>query len=266
MIPSIDIRSVHLRVSDLERSIAFYAGQLGFTVDTREKNTARLFASTARHATTVNDRLVLTEARSARPAASDTAGLFHAALLLPSRAALGSWLRGAANAGVEFHGFSDHGVSEAIYLADPDGNGLEIYADRPSAVWPRRNGELAMITDPLRVPELLAAGAHVSEPPLSGAHWGHLHFRVTDLDASEAFYRETLGLVRTQTFGTSARFLAADGYHHQLGLNTWGDVRLPLQTEALGLAGALIATRSVSAAQDVKDPDGISLRLEPLHP
>jgi len=258
MNPSVEIRSVHLRVSDLARSVNFYARQLGFAMVS--ESAARAELATAPLGPTL---LTLTEDRAAPRAPAHTAGLFHAALLLPSRAALGRWLRHAADAAVEFDGFSDHGVSEAIYLADPDGNGLEFYADRPREAWPQRDGELAMFTHPLALPDLLAAATPSGEPPLAGARWGHLHLRVTDLDRSETFYRETLGLTLRQRFGSSARFLAADGYHHHLGLNTWGGIRQPQPPGALGLVEATLASPTVDSPRSPHDPDGIALQLVP---
>lgn len=207
--------------------------------------------------------LVVSEDRSAPAAAPAAAGLFHAALLLPSRAALGRWLRTAQKAGVDFTGFSDHGVSEALYLSDPDGNGLEFYADRPRELWPRADGELAMDTLPLDLVSLLAAGdaADPTEPVLHGAGWGHFHFRVTHLDRSEKFYRETLGVTLTQSYGSSARFLGADGYHHHLGLNTWGQPRAPHSATALGLVEVSFARAAAQKTQLFRDPDGIPVRL-----
>ena len=259
MNPSLQLASVHLRVADLARSVEFYVRQLGLVVVTRDDIHAELAATTGTPAL-----LTLTEDRAAPPAPRDAAGLFHAALLFPDRAALGGWLRQAADAGVEFDGFSDHGVSEAIYFSDPDGNGLEFYADRPRAAWPFRHGELAMTTEPLDVPSLLQAGASAQAPATKGAQWGHLHLRVTDLDRSEKFYRDTLGVAVTQGTYPGARFLAADGYHHHLGLNTWGHPRAPRPPGALGLAGATFARAGVTAAQTVHDPDSIALRLVEL--
>jgi catechol 2,3-dioxygenase len=262
--PSLQLRSIHLRVSDLARSVGFYAGQLGFVVVRQTAGAAELATSPAGPAL-----LTLTEDRTAPAPPPNAAGLFHAALLLPTRAALGHWLRRTAETGVRFDGFSDHGVSEAIYFSDPDGNGLEFYADRPREAWPRHEGEIAMGTEPLAVPDLLAAAAGVpaSEPTLTGAAWGHLHLRVTNLDRSEKFYSETLGVTLTQRYGTSARFLAADGYHHHLGLNTWGHPSQPYpQTPpALGLIDASFVRAAATAGHAVRDPDGIAVRIFTVH-
>jgi catechol 2,3-dioxygenase len=253
----LELRHLQLRVANLARSTDFYARQLGF-VPVRERPGRTDFAAEAGGPTL----LMLVEERTASVAPTDAAGLFHGAVLLPNRAALGRWLRLAADAGVEFDGFSDHGVSEAIYLTDPDGNGLEFYADRPPSDWPRRDGELAMSTLPLDVPALLAEGAKApSLPPLAGARWGHLHLRVTDLERSDAFYQSALGMAVTQRSYPGARFLAADGYHHHLGLNTWGRPRQPRPATALGLAEATFARSGLAAESRLLDPDGISLRL-----
>lgn len=260
MTTSLQLNSVHLRVPDLARSVAFYAGKLGFAVVAREAARADLAA-----APTGPALLTLSEDRAASPTPRESAGLFHAALLLPSRPALGGWLKHAANRGVEFDGFSDHGVSEAIYFADPDGNGLEFYTDRPRTAWPyAANGELAMVTQPLALQSLFADAAPANDTPLAGARWGHLHLRVTDLDRSEKFYRDTLGVALTQGSYPGARFLAADGYHHHLGLNSWGRPRAPQPPGALGLAGATFARAGVAESQTVRDPDGIVVRIERL--
>jgi catechol 2,3-dioxygenase len=258
MSESLQLRSVHLRVSDLARSAAFYSDQLGFRLS--HSGTQRADFATVVGAPTL---LTLTEDRSARPPPRDAAGLFHVALLLPTRAALGSWLQKTANTGVKFDGFSDHGVSEAIYLADPDGNGLEFYADRARDRWLFRNGELQMGTEPLALPELLAAGMAQIEPPLTGARWGHLHLRVAALERSEAFYCLELGVVPTQRYGSSARFLAADGYHHHIGLNTWGGVRQSQPSGSLGLVEAIFARSGTSAEVALRDPDHIAIRVTP---
>jgi catechol 2,3-dioxygenase len=265
MSPSLQLVSIDLRVADLARSVEFYTGQLGLAVLNSGAGRVELglaAGAVAAGAGNPEVMLTLTEVRPAPPARSDAAGLFHAALLLPTRAALGAWLRFAAERGVKFDGFADHGVSEAIYFADPDGNGLEFYADLPRETWPfAPNGELAMVTRALDVPALLATAAPASAVPLAGAHWGHLHLRVTDLDRSEKFYRDLLGVVLTQGTFPGARFLAADGYHHHLGLNTWGRPRASQSPDALGLAEATFARAGVAAPQSRRDPDGIALKI-----
>lgn len=259
MTPILHLTGIHLRVSDLERSGAFYSERLGFVVRARTPHMISLATSPDR-----DPLLSLSTAPHAGPAAGETAGLFHAALLLPDRAALGGWLAFASRRQVEFAGFSDHGVSEAVYLSDPDGNGLEFYADRPRTAWPIAGGELAMVTRPLDLRSLPAGANRPASEPLRGAAWGHLHLKVTNLERSEAFYTERLGLHVTQRSYPGARFLAADDYHHHLGLNTWGHPRRPAPTETPGLARAVFRHAGTAARTALVDPDGIALEVEPL--
>ena len=258
MTPSLQLTAIHLRVSDLTRSVEFYVRQLGFT-SARQSATQAELAAGADSAPV----LFLTEIHGVPPPRREHAGLFHAAMLFSRREDLGGWLQRAAQNGVDFEGFSDHGVSEAIYLSDPDGNGLEFYADRPREMWPHANGELAMTTRPLDVRGLLAEGAQAGQQPLSGANWGHLHLRVTDLDRSETFYRTALGMEVMQRSFLGARFLGADGYHHHLAINTWGSPRLPQPGDALGLAEATFARAGTTIETVQTDPDGIHLRIQP---
>jgi catechol 2,3-dioxygenase len=255
----LQIRSVQLLVSNLKRSVEFYAGQLGLAIASRRDAQASLSTSAG-----AESLLTLSEDSAARRTSPDAAGLFHAALLLPSRAALGRWLHDVTRKGVSLDGFSDHGVSEAIYLQDPDGNGLEFYADRPREAWPFSDGELQMTTEPLDVQDLLASGVNERGSPLTNARWGHLHLRVTDLDRSEAFYSAQLGLSLMQRFGPSARFFSAEGYHHHLGLNRWGGVRNPHPEGSLGLKEAVFARRGADTSTTLADPDGIRLQVIPL--
>ena len=257
MTPSLQLTAVQLRVVDLSRSLEFYVRRVGFGVVSQTASEAELGA-------TGNAAILrLQEKPDASRAPPDSAGLFHVALLFPQRGGLGGWLQFAAGNGVDFEGFSDHGVSEAIYLSDPDGNGLEFYADRPRELWPHANGELAMTTRPLAVRSLLAEAIPAGANPLAGAGWGHLHLRVTDLDRSEAFYQDTLGVEVRQRSFPGARFLAADGYHHHLGLNTWGGPRVAQPAAAVGIAEATFARRDAVTESVIADPDGIHIRVQP---
>lgn len=259
MSTTLELQSIHLRVADLARTTAFYVERLGLVVEQQSTNSAALAVAPG-----APPILTLTEDRGAAVAPRDAAGLFHAALLLPSRAALGAWLRIVAERGVEFDGFSDHGVSEAIYLRDPENNGLEFYADRPRDAWPfDATGQLAMVTKHLDLDSLLTHSSAVPSTPLAGARWGHLHLRVTNLARSDAFYREAFGMALMQGTYPGARFLAADGYHHHVALNTWGHPRTAQPPGALGLAEATFARAGVTSPQTVRDPDGIGLRLAP---
>ena len=146
------------------------------------------------------------------------AGLFHAAWRLPTRESLGAWLRQALGRGIGLDGASDHGVSQALYLTDPEGNGIEVYWDRPRSQWPYREGRLAMVTEPLDLPALLEAGGDWSGFPSEG-DLGHLHLQSATMEEASRFY-EGLGFELTQTY-PGARFLGMDGYHHQLAVNRW---------------------------------------------
>jgi len=256
--PTLQLTAITLRVSELARSLDFYTRQLGFVAVSRSATRAELAPATGAPAL-----LTLLEDRRAPIPPPDAAGLFHAALVFPDRAALGRWLRFASERGVEFDGASDHGVSEALYFSDPDGNGLEFYSDRARALWPMSNGQLSMFTRALDVKSLLAAASPAVNEPLAGASWGHLHLRVTSLEKSDPFYRQMLGLELTQGTFPGARFLAADGYHHHLGLNTWGQPRQAQPAGALGLAEAAFSHPHEKIGRELRDPDGIALRIRP---
>jgi catechol 2,3-dioxygenase len=249
---------ITLHVEDLALCRGFYVDRLGFHPQSVTSEEIEL-APTPEAAPLLTLRRAPVSRAHPRRA---TAGLFHAALLFPTRAGLASWLAFAAQRRVAFDGFSDHGVSEAVYFSDPEGNGLEFYADRPRTDWPFRNGELAMTTRPLDVAQLLTEAAPTSTP-LGGTRWGHLHLRVTELERSEAFYREHLGVEVTQRSYPGARFLAADGYHHHLGLNTWGAPHAPATRGAAGLASATWTITGVTGGHLIHDPDNLSHHLGP---
>ncbi len=217
------IGAVHLTVTDLERAIAYYAQRIGLAVRARGPQVARLGAGE-------EDLLVLTGSPDA-PRARGTTGLYHVAIRVPSRADLARVLQHLIADRTPIDGASDHLVSEALYLTDPDGIGLEIYRDRPRGEWPRdANGMPHMATDALDVQGLLAEGGH-EEAPLrglpAGATVGHVHLRVSRIEESERFYVDVLGFDLVQRYGPGASFVSAGGYHHHFGLNTWGGVGAP---------------------------------------
>jgi catechol 2,3-dioxygenase len=222
---------VHLTVADLERSLAFYQEALGFRLHRHEEDSAYLGAGQT-------DLLRLTGQPTARRV-SRTTGLYHFAILVPTRFALAQSLRCIVETRTTVQGFADHGVSEAIYLADPDGNGIEIYRDRSRDQWPFQNGQLSMVTDPLDVDSLLAELDGHGEP-WSGLSpetvLGHVHLHVADIAEAETFYRDVLGFELMQRYGPSASFLSAGGYHHHIGINTWADAGAPPPpADAVGL-------------------------------
>ena len=228
---------VGLTVRDLGPMVEFYQRNIGLKLMPSAANTAVLAA---------DDRplLMLKENPRAKPAGRTT-GLYHFAILLPSRAALAIHLRHLIQNGVAVQGAADHLVSEALYLADPEGNGIEIYRDRPEHQWPRANGQLSMASDPLDFTGLLAElGPHEAIVPTlpAGTILGHVHFRVSDLAAAETFYRDILAMDLQLRFGHSAAFLSYHGYHHHVGINTWESLgRPPAPSGAQGLSHVAIS-------------------------
>ncbi|MGZ8398271.1 MAG: VOC family protein [Gemmatimonadales bacterium] len=225
------IGRVRLRVGDLERALAFYRGVLGLDVSRDEGSTV-----------TLGDLLVLEERPgiAQRPPRPVTTGLYHVALLVPSRRELGRSLLGLHHAGYTLRGMSDHAVSESLYLDDPDGNGLEIYADRPRSKWPVRGGVVQMTVDPMDVEGVLAAGREqpapwTGLPPETVV--GHLHFTVSELGPALAFYRDVIGFDVMMSI-PSLVAVSAGGYHHHLNLNTWAGERADRDSDRVaGLSG-----------------------------
>ena len=214
--PETRMGPVHLTVSDLARSLDFYRSALGLEVQDEDDGRAAFGAGKT-------ELLVLHEQPGAPPADGHT-GLFHFALLLPDRASLARFLAHAARERVPLQGLSDHDVSEAIYLGDPDHHGIEIYADRPRERW---EGQVMqrMTTLPLDTQSLLGELEDPQSEPFEGlpdgTTMGHVHLRVADIPATLAFYRDLLGFELMAEYGDQAAFLAAGGYHHHLGANTW---------------------------------------------
>ncbi len=173
--------------------------------------------------------LVLSEDRNALPRVPQSIGLYHFALRYATRNDLAHAYRRVVKAGYPVAGASDHGVSEAIYLSDPDGNGVELYADRPRSQWRWQNGQVAMVTTPLDLENLLAtiAAKPSTTNQLPHADLGHIHLHVKDLAAAERFYSEFLGLAVMQRSCPGALFFAAGGYHHHIGVNVWAGKTAP---------------------------------------
>ncbi|HYW07827.1 MAG TPA: VOC family protein [Longimicrobium sp.] len=264
---------VSLQVAELERSLAYYRDVLGFRVAEHSPGHALLAAH--------GDDTPLVELRELRGATPvprrGRLGLYHFAILLPDRAALGRFVAHLAAVG-ERAGASDHLVSEALYLQDPDGLGIEVYADRPRESWRSENGQLVMATEPLDLQGLARAGggAEWSGMP-AGTTVGHIHLHVGDVDEAARFYEDALGFERTVWSYPGALFLSSGGYHHHLGVNSWavgaapaadGDARL-LEWEVVvpsARDAAAVLKRMEAAghrAQDgvVRDPWGTALRI-----
>lgn len=214
---------VGLIVTDLDRSIRYYTEQIGLRELRRNGGEASM-------GTGDRPLIHLTEQQGARRVQQGRTGLYHFALLLPSRRDLAGALRRLIITRTPLTGMSDHGVSEAIYLSDPDGHGIELYQDRPSAEWPMRNGELSMTIDPLDVDGLLAEwNPEDGDPKLmpDGTRMGHVHLHVRSIPEAEAFYCGTVEFDLVARYGAQAAFVSAGGYHHHLGLNTWAGVGAP---------------------------------------
>jgi catechol 2,3-dioxygenase len=209
--------AVRLQVSDLGRSVAWYEQVIGLRARDAGPGTATLAAGDDD-----SPIVVLRERAGARPAPHHgRLGLYHFAILLPDRGALGRFLLHLNAAGTAA-GAADHLVSEALYLHDPDGLGVEVYADRPRVEWQSRGRELLMRSDPLDARSLAAAGG--GEPwagAPAGTVIGHVHLHVGSLSEAEAFYHRALGLDKVVWSYPGALFLSAGGYHHHLGVNTW---------------------------------------------
>ena len=228
------IGAVALTVRDLEEMSRFYRQVIGLTSIEREAGIERLGVG----------ETILLELRhdpSAPLADRRAAGLFHIAFLLPSRADLGQWLRQTAEQRIGLQGASDHGVSEAIYLGDPEGNGIEMYTDRPSADWTWNNGAIAMKTDHLDIDDLLLSATPARWERLpEGSIVGHVHLQVGAIAPAETFFGAVLG------FDTTARvpggsFFGSGRYHHHLAANTWNSLNAPVRTApTTGLANVEI--------------------------
>ena len=239
--------AVHLTVSQLDRSLAFYEHALGLQLHDRDGEVATLGAGG-------EDLLVLVEEAGAAPGGRH-AGLYHFALLFPTRQELARAILRLASTQTRIEGASDHGVSEAIYLRDPDDNGIELYADRPRAAWPppRTPGErVEMYTIALDMKELMRSveGEKPRDQAGPGLVMGHVHLHAGDVERALGFYRDVLGF-EVMARLPSAAFVSDGGYHHHLGVNVWlgRDVKpLPSNTAGLRHWTVRLATRDELAA------------------
>lgn len=215
------IGRVALTVADLDRSIRFYEDVIGLAQLGQADGVTRMG---------VGDEtlLLLHHQPGARPVQRAT-GLYHFAILVPSRHDLARSLYRLLQDEGPVSGYSDHGVSEALYLSDPDGHGIEIYRDRPRSEWPMTNGRLAMVSIPLDLRGVLnelAGGPAPAHHMAEGTFVGHIHLQVAQIAATEQFYTGLLGLDLVQRYGPSATFMSANGYHHHVGANTWAGAGL----------------------------------------
>jgi len=245
--PDTTMGYAHLTVSDLARSLAYYRDRIGLTLQQQEDDVAHLGVNG-------QELLRLTEKRGARLAQRVT-GLYHFALRLPSRFDLACILSHLVSTETPLSGFADHDVSEAIYLSDPDGHGIEIYRDRPRHEWHYDGDQLRLTTERFDAEGVLAElrGANVNWHGLPDTTiMGHIHLHIADIQAAERFYVSTLGFDLIARYGPSAIFVSAGGYHHHLGLNTWaGRGAPPPPPESLSLNWYEIRLPNAAALSEV---------------
>ena len=271
---------VTLSVDDLARSLEYYQQHIGLAVLEHSAGVATLGVG-------MRALLRLHEQRGARLVRRAT-GLYHIALLVPSRGDLAQAIRHFAEHRTTIDGAADHLFSEALYLSDPDGHGIEIYHDRPRSDWHDINGQMPLVSDPLDIDGILAEldETRVWNGLPAGTINGHIHLQVADIAAAERFYTEVLGFERMIRM-SSASFVSAGGYHHHIGMNTWAGVGVPpapantarlLQYElllptAVALDAVLERLRAANIALEqqgegwaVQDPSSITVVLRVAHP
>jgi catechol 2,3-dioxygenase len=271
------VGAVSLVVRDLDRVSAFYRDVIGLTVIERSEGAARLGVG--------GTVLLHLERRAEAPfERHGTAGLYHTAFLMPTRKDLARWLVHVALNRVRLTGFADHAVSEAVYLDDPEGNGVEVYADRAPDLWRWDGGAVTMTTDRLDIDDLVSltniqVSDYASAP--EALRIGHMHLRVGDVERGRAFYGDVVGLDTTRQRGGAA-FLSSGRYHHHLGINVWqstGAGLRPAETTGLGwfsleakdragldaLRGRVAASgasvKDVPGGFEIADPWGTAVRL-----
>lgn len=246
--PKAEIGIVRLKIKNLDRSLRFYQEVIGLQVLKQEGHVAELTAD-GEHVL-----LVLEENEAFRMLPGrNVSGLYHFAILVPDRVSLGLALRNLIKHQIPV-GQGDHLVSEALYLNDPDRNGIEIYADRPRDTWQKdEQGEYKMTTDPVDIEGLLNISEQGEWRGLpTGTKIGHVHFHVGDLNRAKQFYTEVLGFDIVSHYGRDALFISAGGYHHHIGLNIWAGTGAPPNPEdAVGLRYFTITLPDQEALQEV---------------
>jgi catechol 2,3-dioxygenase len=252
--PGTHIASATLGVADLDRSLRFYRDLVGLREMTRDGSGVSLGAEGAPILRLIEER----DASSPPPRAT---GLYHTAILYPDRAALARTIRHIASKNYPFTGASDHLVSEAFYLDDPDGLGVELYRDRPRNEWKWNGDSIQMASLPLDINDVLATADRPFDAAPPGTRIGHIHLKVSDIAQAEAFYGDVAGFSLVTRFGSGATFLAADGYHHHIGANTWHSLAShPASPGHAGLRAFVINTPH-SAPRELVDPWGHRVTL-----
>jgi catechol 2,3-dioxygenase len=274
--PETTVGKIALTVRDLPALTRFYNEVIGLTLKEQTADKATLGSP--------NEDIVVLHSNPTARQVSRATGLFHLAILLPDRPSLAHWLYQFLNSGYHLPGASDHGVSEALYLSDPEGNGIEIYRDRPRDEWPIAGGKIQMFTEQLDFDGLIKETPQTTWLKMPDeTTMGHIHLKVHDVPQSIAFYGNVLGFDIVSDEYPGAGFVSAGGYHHHLGMNTWQSAgAAPLPAEAAGLAGYTIVLPNETARNEtvaniqsagilveetadgplVHDPAGIAFTLE----
>ena len=258
--PATSLANVELVVGDLDAQAGFYRDAIGLRELRRANGIVELGSPE-------DDRPLVTliERPDAPTRPRGTTGLFHLALLVPDRAELARALNRVTATGQRFTGASDHLVSEALYLDDPEGNGIEIYRDRPREDWARADGQLQMATLPLDVEGVLASApaGDSGEGMAAGTTLGHVHLQVASIPEADTFYTDGIGFDAMVRGYPGALFVSAGGYHHHLGLNTWTGVGAPAPPEhSVGLPAFTIESPSIQP-QTIRDAStGVTVVLQ----
>jgi catechol 2,3-dioxygenase len=256
----IHIARVGLKARDAEQLAGYYKALLGLEEMSRNGNRISLGAGG-------RELLEIEGSAALKPDDPRSAGLYHTAFLLPSRKDLALWARFAKENRISIEGASDHLVSEAIYLTDPEGNGIEIYADRAKEKWTFADGAVQMATQPLDFrslfSELREGDADWKGAP-AGSVVGHVHLRVGDIDTAQAWWNEAIGLDTMVHYGNAAVFLSSGGYHHHIGANIWQSRGAgPRVKDTTGLNFVELASYEAAKASEVVDPWGSAVRITP---
>ncbi len=254
------IGRVGLRARDADRVAGYYRSLLGLS-ETRRSGTTISLGVGGR------DLLEIEGSSALKEDDPRSAGLFHTAFLLPSRADLARFMRHTTDARIPVQGASDHFVSEALYLTDPEGNGVEIYADRPSESWRGADGTLRMGTEALDMENLLGEigpGSPAWDGAPEGTVIGHVHLRVGHVGEAEAWWRDAQGFDTMAHYGASAVFLSSGGYHHHIGANTWQSRGAgPRLADRSGLSYVELVSEAARGETVMADPWGTEIRITP---
>ncbi|HEY5817718.1 MAG TPA: VOC family protein [Mesorhizobium sp.] len=253
----VSVSRVGLRAKDADALAAYYARVVGLRELARDGGTITLGAGN-------RALLVIESDPTLRADDSRSAGLFHTAFLLPQRADLGRWINHAVEKQIQIEGASDHLVSEALYLTDPEGNGIEIYADRSPESWKWDGKSVEMATQRMDIPGVRGS------VPAGDAGWkgipdnsivGHVHLRVGDRDVAEAWWNSEMGFDTVTRYGRDAVFLSTGGYHHHIGANTWHSRGAgPREADRTGLSWVEMVDKCATAASEKTDPWGSTIR------